>query len=259
MSGENGRYAINSVLRAAQILQSFSLEKPAFTHAEFSKNLGLNKTAVTRLLFSLEKAGFLEKDPESGKYGPTITLYQTGSVYINLTGIPQAARPHLSELAIQCNESTHLSILREFEVVYIDKVECRRPIQMMSYVGRRMPAYCTGTGKVLLAYLSEEDLRSYFRTVKLRQRTESTITKAAVLRIELEKVRESGYAVDNAENEADVMSLAAPIRDQRGKVAAAVSLAGPIYRMSEKRTREEFVPLIMRAAEMISRRLGYSG
>ena len=72
MSGQTERYAVNSVLRAAQILQSFSLERPRYTHAEISKKLGLNKTAVTRLLFSLEKAGLLEKDPESGKYGLTV-------------------------------------------------------------------------------------------------------------------------------------------------------------------------------------------
>ncbi|MDD5204167.1 MAG: IclR family transcriptional regulator [Desulfobacterales bacterium] len=257
MPGQNGRYAINSVLRAAQILQSFSLEKPTYTHAEISKNLGLNKAAVTRLLFTLEKAGLLEKDVESGKYGLAVSAYQIGSVYINLTGIPQAARPHLSELTVLCKESTHLSILRDYEVVYIDKVECSRPIRMMSYVGRKMPAYCTGTGKVLLAHLSEEDLKTYFHRVKLKQRTPNTITRAALLRTALEEVRRAGYAVDNAENEMEVMSLAAPIRDRTGKVVAAVSTAGPVYRMAEKGIRETFVPLVMRAAELISKRLGY--
>jgi len=257
MSGQNGRYAINSVLRAAQILESFSLEKPNYTHAEISKNLGLNKAAVTRLLFTLEKAGLLEKDAETGRYGLTIRAYQIGSVYINLTGIPQAARPHLSELASLCKESTHLSILRDFEVVYIDKVECSRPIRMMSYVGRKMPAYCTGTGKVLLAHLSEEDLKRYFQSVKLKARTPNTLTKASLLKAEMEEIRRAGYGVDNAENETEVMSLAAPIRDRSGKVVAAVSTAGPVYRMAENGVREKFVPLVIRAAEAISRRLGY--
>ena len=156
------RYAINSVLRAAQILESFSLEKPTYSHSEISKKLGLNKTAVTRLLSSLEKAGLLEKDSESGRYGLTVKLYQIGSVYINRIGISEAARPVLSELAASCNESSHLSVLHEFEVLYIDKVECPRPIRMMSYVGRKLPAYCTGTGKVFLAHLSEPDLKVLF-------------------------------------------------------------------------------------------------
>jgi IclR family KDG regulon transcriptional repressor len=258
MSKQTERYAVNSVLRAAQILQSFSLEKPKYTHTEISRKLGLNKTAVTRLLFSLEKAGLVEKDPESGKYGLTVKLYQIGSVYINLTGIPQAARPHLSELASRCNESSHLCILHQFEVLFIDKVECSQPIRMMSYVGRKLPAYSTGTGKVLLAHLSDEDLTTFFRKVKRRPLTPSTITQRAALERELEKIRKQSYAVDNGENEAEVRSVAAPIRDQGGAVVAAISVAGPVYRMTEERIRETCVPAVVHAAEMISRRLGYT-
>jgi DNA-binding IclR family transcriptional regulator len=258
MSGQTERYAVNSVLRAAQILQSFSLEKSQYSHAEISKKLGLNKTAVTRLLFSLEKAGLLEKDPESGKYALTVKLYQIGSVYINLTGIPQAARPHLSELASCCNESSHLCILDQFEVLFIDKVECSQPIRMMSYVGRKLPAYSTGTGKVLLAHLSDEDLTTFFRTVKRKPLTSSTITQKAALIQDLEKIRKQGYAVDNGENETEVRSVAAPIHDQAGTVVAAISVAGPVYRMTEQLIGETCVPCVVHAAKMISRRLGYT-
>lgn len=259
MAGQNDRYAMNSVLRAAQILHCFSLENPTHTHSEISKKLGLNKAAVTRLLYSLEKAGLIERDIESGRYGLTIRLYQIGSVYINLTGIPQAARPALVELTSACEESSHISILRESEIVYIDKVESPRPIRMMSYVGRKLPAYCTGTGKAILAYLGEEYLKEFLRKVRLERRTPNTITKSAEFKAELEKVRRSGYATDNAENEPEVMSVAAPVRDQNGRVVAAVSIAGPVYRMSGDGKMERFVPAVIHAAETISRRLGYSG
>jgi DNA-binding IclR family transcriptional regulator len=257
MAQQAERYAINSVLRAAQILESFSLERPTYTHSEISKKLGLNKTAVTRLLSSLEKAGLLEKDADNGKYGLTVKLYQIGSVYINRTGIPEAARPVLSELAASCNESTHLSILDENEVLYIDKVECSRPIRMMSYVGRKLPAYCTGTGKVFLAHLREEELKAFFRTVKMRRITPKTLTDREALKLELAKIRTQGYAVDWAENEAEVVAVAAPVRDQTGEVVAAVSVAGPVYRISREAMRERIVPEVVRAATMISRRLGY--
>jgi IclR family transcriptional regulator, KDG regulon repressor len=259
MAGQNDRYAMNSVLRAAQILQCFSLETPHHTHSEISRKLGLNKAAVTRLLYSLEKAGLIEKDVESGKYGLTIRLYQIGSVYTNLTGIPQAARPALVELTDTCEESSHISILREFEIVYIDKVEPARPIRMESYIGRMLPAYCTGTGKAILAYLGEEHLKKFLQKVRLKQRTPNTITKPAEFRAELEKVRSLGYATDNAENEPEVMSVAAPVRDQNGRVVAAVSIAGPVYRMAENGKMDRFVPAIIHAAERVSRRLGYEG
>jgi IclR family transcriptional regulator, KDG regulon repressor len=259
MAGQNDRYAMNSVLRAVQILQCFSLENPHFTHSEISKRLGLNKAAVTRLLYSLEKSGLIEKDVESGRFGLTIRLYQIGSVYTNLTGIPQAARPALVELTSACEESSHISILREFEIVYVDKVESARPIRMMSYVGRKLPAYCTGTGKAIIANLGEEFLKEFLQKVRLKRHTPNTITKAAEFRAELEKVRGLGYATDNAENEPEVMSVAAPVRDQSGKVVAAVSIAGPVYRMTENGRMERFVPSVLHAAERISRRLGYTG
>jgi DNA-binding IclR family transcriptional regulator len=252
------RYAINSVLRAAQILESFSLEKPTYSHSEISKKLGLNKASVTRLLSSLEKAGLLEKDSENGKYGLTVKLYQIGSVYINRTGLPEAARPVLSELAASCNESSHLTILHDFEVLYIDRVECSRPIRMMSYVGRKLPAYCTGTGKVFLAHLSEEDLKTFFRVVKMRRITPKTLTNRAALKLELPQIRLQGYAVDRGENETEVVAVAAPVRDQIGEVVAAVSIAGPVYRITEEGIRESIIPAVVRAAAMISKRLGYA-
>ncbi len=259
MLGQSERYAVNSVLRAAEILQAFSLEKPTYTHAEISKKLNLNKAAVTRLLYSLERAGLVERDADNGKYTLTVKLYQIGSVYINLTGIPQAAKPHLSELARSCNESSHLSILHEFEVLYIDKVESLRPIRMMSHVGRKLPAYCTGTGKVLLAHLSEEDLKDFFRRVRLKRYTPNTITSRSDLRAELDLIRKQGYGVDNAENEAEVKSVAAPVRDESGSIVAAISIAGPVYRMTEEYLQERCIPAVLRAAEMTSRRLGYAG
>jgi DNA-binding IclR family transcriptional regulator len=252
------RYAINSVLRAAQILESFSLEKPTYSHSEISRKLGLNKTAVTRLLSSLEKAGLLEKDAESGKYGLTVKLYQIGSVYINRTGITEAARPVLSELTASCNESSHLSVLQEYEVLYIDKVECSRPIRMMSYVGRKLPAYCTGTGKVFLAHMNREELKTFFRVVKMRRITPKTLTTREALGLELARVRTQGYAVDWAENETEVVAVAAPVRNQAGEVVAAVSIAGPVYRITEEGVREKIVPAVVRAAQTISRRLGYA-
>jgi DNA-binding IclR family transcriptional regulator len=258
MPERSDRYAINSVLRAAQILESFSLEKPTYSHSEISKKLGLNKTAVTRLLSSLEKAGLLEKQAENGKYSLTVKLYRIGSVYINRTGIPEAARPHLSELAASCNESSHLTILHEFEVLYIDRVECSRPIRMMSYVGRKLPAYSTGTGKIFLAHLSDQDLKRFFRFVKMKRLTPKTLTSREALRLELAKIRMQGYAVDWGENEAEVVAVAAPVRDQSGEVVAAVSVAGPVYRITEEGLQEKIVPAVMRAGAMISRRLGYA-
>lgn len=259
MSAKNERYLINSVLRAAQILESFSMDKPAYTNAEFSKRLNLNRSTVTRLLYSLEEAGLLERKANSGHYVLTHKLFQIGSVYINLTSLPKEARPHLSQLVSRCNETAHLGLLDGFEVLYIEKVECTRPVRMMSFIGGRLPAYCTGIGKIFLAHLDEEALRTFFQTIELKPFTPRTITDASELRRHLARIRDQGYAIDNAEREPEVKSIAAPVRDKTGKVVAGISLAGPAYRMTEERIAGEFIPAVRKTAKDISERLGYMG
>ena len=143
---QSDRYLINSVLRATQILDSFSFEKPTYTNTELSKKLRLNKSSVTRLLYSLERTGFLERNGKTGEYRLTHRLFRIGSVYINQVSLHREAMPLLSELAASCRETVHLAILNEFEVFYLDKVESSQSIGMMSRVGNRSPAYCTGVG-----------------------------------------------------------------------------------------------------------------
>ena len=163
MPEQSDRYLINSVLRAAHILESFSLEKTSYSHTELSKKLKINKSAVTRLLYSLEKAGFLEKDPANGRYRLTVKLFRIGSVYISQVDLHKEAMPYLSELASLYKETAHLGVLHEHEVFFIDRVESSQSIRMRSLVGSKLPAYCTAIGKVILAHLEEKDLEKYLR------------------------------------------------------------------------------------------------
>ena len=150
------RYLINSVLRAAQILESFSANKFHYTNSELAIKLGLNKSTMTRLLYSLEKAGFLVRDPKTREYRLTHSLFCIGNVYINQIDLHKGAMPLLAQLSESCKETVHLAVLREFQVFYLDKVEGPQSISMTSAIGETNPAYCTGVGKVLLAYLNEK-------------------------------------------------------------------------------------------------------
>jgi len=251
------RYVINSVLRAAEILDSFSFEKSAYTNSEIAKKLHLNKSTVTRLLCSLEKAGFLQRNNKTAEYRLTHRLFRIGSIYINQIGLHSEAMPLLSELASSCKETVHLAVLNEFEVFYLDKVESSQSIGMMSRIGNKSPAYCTGVGKVMLAHLSKEDLERFFCSTELKRHTSNTITDPVKLRRHLDKIRELGYATDNAEHEAEVKCVAAGIRDNSKEVVAGISVSGPVFRMSAERMKSELIPAVKQTARMISRRLGY--
>ena len=256
---QSDRYLINSVPRAAQILDSFSFEKPTYTNTELSKKLRLNKSSVTRLLYSLERTGFLERNGKTGEYRLTHRLFRIGSVYINQVSLHREAMPLLSELAASCRETVHLAILNEFEVFYLDKVESSQSIGMMSRVGNRSPAYCTGVGKVVLAHRNEENLEAFFRSVELKQYTPNTITDPSDLRLHLRKIREQGYAIDDSEHEIEVKCVAAPIRDRAEGVVAGISVSGPIFRMTPERIESELIAAVKETAHKISTRLGYLG
>lgn len=253
------RYLINSVLRATQILESFSFEKPTYTNSELSKRLGVNKSTITRLLYSLEKASFLQRDVKTNEYRLTHRLFRIGSVYINQVSLHREAMPLLSELASSCRETVHLAILDNFEVFYLDKVESSLSIGMMSRVGNKSPAFCTGVGKVMLAHLGDGDLEVFFRSHGLTRYTSNTITDPAELKSHLRRAKENGYAIDDAEHEAEVNCVAAPVRDKSARVIAGISISGPVFRMTRERIEKELVAAVKETASMISKRLGYLG
>jgi DNA-binding IclR family transcriptional regulator len=252
-------YLINSVLRATQILESFSLDDPTYTNSQLSKKLGLNKSSVTRLLYSLEEAGFLRRDLKTGEYSLTHRLFRIGSVYINQIGFRTEAKPLLSELASSFKETAHLAVLNDFEVFYIDKVESFQSIRMMSRVGSKSPAYCTGVGKALLAHLPAKELEHFFHSVKFKRYTPNTITDPEELKLHLKRIREQGYSIDDSEHEADIKCVGAPLRDADGNVIAGISMSVPGFRMTRERMENELIPAVKRTATRISNRLGYMG
>ena len=167
------------------------------------------------------------------------------------------AASYLKQLREQSNETVHLAVLDEGEVLYLDKEESPQSIRMVSQVGRRLPAHCTGLGKVLLANLDEEEQEKIIEEKGLPRFTESTITDKKKLREELSKVRHQGFAEDRGEHEQDVHCLAAPIKDHSGKVIAAISVSLPSFRMNASK-RRKFKETLIQMGENISKRLGYN-
>ena len=259
MPVQKGRYLINSVLRAAQVLESFSLQKDSFTNAEFSKTLGINKSSVTRLLYSLEEAGFLRRDNTTGRYTLTYKLYRIGNVYIQHASLYKEAMPVLSQLVEATRETVQLTVLEKNEVAIIERIETPQSIGLMGLAGVNLPAYCSATGKVLLAHLPDNELEDYFSSVQLNAYTPKTVTDRKMIEQELKSIKQQGYAVCNAELEKQVVGIASPLRDKTGAVIASISIAGPDFRIGKKRVQKHIIELVTEAADSISRRLGYFG
>lgn len=251
------RYVINSVLRAAKILEAFSLESPSLTNAELAKKLGIHKSAITRLMQSLVKAEFVKRDKKSGRYSLTHKLFQIGNVYVKNSNLYTEGRPLLESLSTRFNENAQMGVLDKTDVLYLDQVRCSQHIGLMSFTGSRLPAYCTGAGKLLLAYLSKKQLDEFFRSVDLIRYTPKTIVEPATLKEQFTQIKKAGFAVVKSEYRQDVFSIAAPVRDENGDVAAAISLAGPVFRMDHHEKIKAYLHAVVDTAKAISMRMGY--
>ena len=218
---------------------------------ELASELGLQKSNTHRLLQTLTQLGYVEKDEDGGRYGPTLRLWELGAMVADRLDIRVVARPYLTKLAEETQETVHLSILSGLEVIYIDKVDSPFPIRAYSRVGGRAPAHCVATGKVLLAFEGKAGEETLLAS-KPKKYTATTICTADNLAKQLAQIRRRGYAINRGEWKEGVNGLAVPIFDHSGKAIAAVGITLPPIQPSLA-----LIQKLKRRAADISRSLGH--
>jgi len=249
-------YTIKSVVKALRILEHFK-KSSELGVTELSRELDIPKSSIYHFLATLEGMGYIEQNPKNGKYRLGLKVFELGSIMLNRMELRSKAQPTLQRLSEKCQETVHLVIYDRGRVVYIDKIEGSQGVQINSQIGKRLPAYCTGVGKVLLAYLEDDKLTNYIDNTELTSFTLNTITDPEELKEELTNIRQQGYGMDDEEFDYGLKCIAAPINDYTGEVKAALSISGPAERINRKGT-EKLIQLVMRGAEEISHNLGYN-
>lgn len=246
---------LESADRVLRVLELFSPAERHLSLSDIADRLSLPRSSVHRLLATLLAHEFIERDPATRRYRLGIRLFEIGSTVIHERGLHSAAHPVVEELALSSGETCHLAVLSGVEAVYVYKIDGASSIIMSSRVGGRAPCYCTSIGKVLIAWAGVELLERVV-AAGFHAFTPATIRDADRLVAELERVRREGYALDLEEFERGLRCIAAPVRDHSGRVLAAVGLAGPSNRLTDRRLRELVGP-VLAGAETISRNLGY--
>lgn len=254
---EKSEYIVQSVDRALDILEAFNYQAEELGVTELSQKLGLHKNNVFRLLATLECRGYIEQDKRTGNYRLGIKTFEVANIFLHHLGLRRQARPVLEDLVNRCDETAYLAILDGPEVVYVLMHETSQTVRIVPRLGHRLPAYCTASGKIQLAYESRDHLSQIFQGHVLKAHTAKTIDNFEKLVGHLKEVARVGYAVDNEEMEEGVRCLAAPVRDYSHRVVAGVGLSGPVSRFSMERIEKELVPLVKEAGTKISQRLGY--
>jgi IclR family transcriptional regulator, pca regulon regulatory protein len=240
---------VQSLERGLSVITAFSAERPRMTLSEVAKVTGLTRAAARRFLLTLQRLGYVTADDREFSLSPR-TL-ELGYAYLSSTPFWDLAQPHMEALVDRLHESSSISVLDGDEIVYVSRVPTKRIMTVALSVGSRLPAYPTSMGRVLLAALDDDALDDYLRRVELVALTTRTITSPETLRRQLLEIREQGWALVDQELEEGVRSVAAPLRDSRGRVVGALNVSAHAARTTLDRLRREFVPALLDTAASI--------
>ncbi|MDN5748479.1 MAG: IclR family transcriptional regulator [Pseudonocardia sp.] len=247
---------LSTVRNAARLLKAFLTREESIGVSELARRLDLGKSNVHRLLTTLVAEGLVEQDTHTGGYRLGIVMFELGEAVKVHLDLHAAAGPVLAHLREQTGESSQIGVLDGDEVVYVDRLESAHSLRLFTETGRRVPAHCTSSGKVLLAH-GAECVREAFLARPLARLTPHTTVDPAALRDELATVRARGWAEAINEREIGVASLAAPVRDLHGDVVAAISIGAPVARFGAV-ARRRIAGALVEAGEAVSRRLGWN-
>ena len=247
---------VQSVERTLKILEVLSDYSDGLGITVISEKVNLHKSTVFRLLTTLIHKGYVVQDTESSKYKITFKLFELGSKKVDKLDFLKSSKTYTRMLMESVNEVVHLIIREDTEIVYIDKVEANNTISMASRIGKRNPLYCTATGKAILAFLPEEEVLEVWNGSKIVKLTGNTITDFILFKKELQNIKHNGYAIDDEENEIGVRCIGAPIFNIKGNVAGAVSISGPINRVTGDKI-DLISKEVVKYANLISEAVGY--
>ncbi|GAA0641155.1 IclR family transcriptional regulator [Streptomyces thermocarboxydovorans] len=249
---------VPAVTRALDILELFLDGDGTLSAPEIVRKLQLPRTTVHELVTTLAARKYLVPvSDQPGRYRLGVRPYQLGARYAEQLDLAAEGRQVAQAVAETCDETVHVAILEDTDVIYIAKVDSTHAVRMVSAAGRRLPAHCTAVGKMLLASLPEEELTARIPDgAELAAMTPNSITDPAALREALAGIRTRGIAVETRESNPDVSCVAAPVRDRTGEVVAALSISVPMSRWSEER-RAELAQLAAKGAADLSERLGH--
>jgi IclR family acetate operon transcriptional repressor len=241
---------VAAVQRAVAVLDALAEDAPELGTNEIARRTGINPSTVSRLLATLAEAGLVDHVAESGRYRLGLRLLQLGNAVLARLDLREITRPHLVSLVEETGESATLSAPGEHEAVTVDFARSPAAVQYVARLGRPSVAHATAVGKVYLAHggaLPEGPLHAY---------TPNTITDRRALAVEIERVRDRGYAEVVCEREEDLNAVAAPILGSRGELVAILGVQGPAARFG-RREMQVAVGSLLEHAAAISEALGH--
>ena len=244
----------NTIQKAVSLLDQ--LAEQSSTVPELSRRLGYPRSTVHKILTNLAELGVVQRNPGTHTYSLGLKLIELGNRAQLDLRVRRIANPFMESINKSIDETVYLTVLGNGVVVYIDCVESTKRLRSYPIAGKKAPMHCTALGKAILAYLDDEVVRRIISEKELQSLTPNTLTSAEALFEDLSVTRRRGYAVDNMESEDHLRCVACPIFDGDGNPFAAMSISGPIVRITME-TIPTIAELLIDATGEISHLLGY--
>lgn len=252
---DQSEYNVRAVERALQILGCFDDKNPERGVSEIAEAVNLHKATAHRIVTTLLNYGYLERTDDDQRYRLGLMLAGLGFKVVRRMDLRREALPYMNELIDRWDETCDLSVFDQGRVFYVEVLRGSHALTIAAAIGQRLPAHCTASGKLFLAYLASEELNTFF-SHHMRAYTKNTITFPDELRLHLEAIRQQGYSIDDEELEEGIRAIAAPIFNHKGSIIAAMSIPGPTNRLTQDRI-PAMVDSLIQATNEISHRLGW--
>ncbi|WP_085522805.1 IclR family transcriptional regulator domain-containing protein [Tuberibacillus sp. Marseille-P3662] len=242
---------IQSLEKGLNVIQAFSEETQTLTISEAARVTGLSRPTARRILLTLEHLGFAKS--MNGVYSLTAHTLTLGYAYLSSQNIWNIAHPFMRDFVVETGESSSIAVLDGTDIIYVARVPTKRIMTINLNVGSRLPAYATSMGHVLLAHLSQDGFNQFLDNATFDKYTDNTITTQEELIENLNHVRERGWALVEQQLEEGLRSIAVPIKNTDGKVIAAINCSAHAGRISKETLKEAYLPLLLTAADKISK------
>lgn len=247
---------IKSIMKAARVINMLADEGRPLSLAQMSSNMSISKSTLHGIISTLVDVKFVVQDQQTGRYWLGTRLFEIGSSISSQWNVRKIAYPFIQRIVAETGETVHMAVLDDYEVLYINKQESTSSIRIVTDVGVKLPAHCTGLGKALLSGMNRLELQFMVKSKGLPKHTESTITNFEDFWKEIRQIKARGYAVDEQEFVEGLRCVAVPVFNHSGEIIAALSVSGPISRMHDKKF-EDCRESLLKAAEEISAQMGY--
>lgn len=249
------RYSIHSIEKALDVFEVLSVHD-SLSLIELAELVNQPKSSLYRIILTLEKRGFIARSEEDGKYCLGYKQLIITKNLLERSSLRNAAITEMNNLVEKYGDTVNLCVLMEQEILYVEIIEGTYALRMSDKVGSKSPFHATATGKVIAAFLREDQVRDMITAKGLPRLTPNTITEESSFFKELAQISEQGFAVDMEEITQGARCISAPIFEMFGYVAGAISISGAVHRFPNEQL-PEIAASVVEAGRVISQKLGY--